>query len=93
MAETPQPKGTMVAAPLNPRCRLLPYTIRRSAGSYGALYHISNWKQGTPQPRDPPGCENASTRDGGQRQQSHQTPRCNGVDTVQAARVSHTKCV
>ena len=37
------------------------------------------------------GCENASTRDGGQRQQSSQMPFCNGTDTAKAARVSHTK--
>jgi hypothetical protein len=44
--------GMMVAAPLNPRCRLLPSTIRRIAGSYGALFHTSDWKKGTPQPLD-----------------------------------------
>ena len=37
------------------------------------------------------GCENASTRDGGQRQHSSQMPHCNGADRVKAARVSHTK--
>jgi hypothetical protein len=37
------------------------------------------------------GCENASTRDGGQRQHSSQMPFCNGTDRAKAARVSHTK--
>ena len=37
------------------------------------------------------GRENASVWDGGQRQHSSQMPRCNGADTVKAARVSHTK--
>jgi hypothetical protein len=65
-----------------PCVRTVPNSLRRKAGSYGALSHISTWNQGTPTPLYPKGRETASVWNGGRRRRSSQMPGCNGQDTV-----------
>ncbi len=64
MAETPQPKGTMAAAPLNPRCRLLPMPSGVEQAAPGRL-NIPERNEGTPRCCSPYGtgtCPSATWR-------------------------------
>ena len=57
--------GTRMAATIKSAAQTVPNILRRQAGSYGALPHISNWNEGTPLPLDPQGvrkCQHAGRR-------------------------------
>jgi hypothetical protein len=45
--------GTRMAAMSKTASQTVPKVLRRQAGSYGVLAHISSWKQGTPTSLDP----------------------------------------
>jgi hypothetical protein len=57
--------GTRMAATIKSAAQTVPNILRRQAGSYGALPHISDWNEGTPTPRNPQGvqkCQHAERR-------------------------------